>query len=86
LVGHVYSLVPIAVADNRLAWQIIACYHDSGVIDALPSVCASKAMVHCICTCHTQTLVYGIVFVALLPTGRSQDIKKSSSRSQSKTN
>jgi len=25
-----------------------------GVTDTLPSVCASKAMVHCICTCDTQ--------------------------------
>jgi len=31
--------------------------HDLGVTDALPSVCAllNKAMVHCICTCGTQS-------------------------------
>ena len=28
--------------------------HDLGVTDTLPSVYASKAMVHCICTCDTQ--------------------------------
>ena len=28
--------------------------HDLGVTDTLPSVYASKAMVHCICTCDIQ--------------------------------
>jgi len=59
--------------------------HGLGVTDTLPSVCAAltKATVHCICTCDTQ--LWNFVFVTLLPTGRSQVIKKFSSQSQLKT-
>jgi len=56
--------------------------HDLSETDTLPSVYASKAMVHCICICDIQ--VWHIVFATLLPTDRSRVIMKFSSRSQSK--
>ena len=97
LVGHVYSLVHLAMADHRQAKQI-----REGVIICFPivtwqlwfrrnrhfafySICESLtlAMVLCICTCDTQ--LWHFVLVTLLPTGRSRVSNKFPSWSQSKT-
>jgi len=81
LVGLVYSLVPIAVADHRLAWQIIAWQSWFR---------RNRHFAFCLCIkgdgalyLHVwySTLAYDIVFVTLLPTGRSRVVKKSSGRS-----
>jgi len=77
LVGHVYSLVPTAVAQHRLARQIIAWQswfrHN-------------RCFAFCLCIqgalyLHMwySTLAWDLVFVTLLPTGRSRVIKKFSS-------
>jgi len=81
----VYSLEPIAVADHRLAQQIIAWQSWFR---------RNRHFVFCNCIkgdgalyLHMwySTLAYDIVFGTFLPTGRSRVIQKSSSRSQSKT-
>ena len=92
---NVYSLVPLVIADHRLAqsmpWRyckmlfyycaVIIC--NLGVTDTLPSVH------HLIRRWYTvfahMMLNFGTVFVTLLSTGRSRVINKFSSRSQSKT-
>jgi len=85
LVSHVYSLVPIAVADHRLARQIIAWQSWFR---------RNRNFSFCLCIkgdgalyLHMwySTLACDIVFVTLLPTGRSWVIKKFSSWSQLKT-
>jgi len=79
-------LEPIAVADHRLARQIIAWQSWFR---------RNRHFAFCLCFkgdgalyLHRwdSTLACGIVFVALLSTGRSWVIKKFSSWSQSKTN
>jgi len=92
-VGHVYSLVPFAMADHRLARQmpqrscnvflLLRDSHDVGVTDILPAVHHLRMRWYTICTCDTQLRHFALV--ALLPTGRSRVMKKFSSRSQSKT-
>jgi len=83
LVGHVYSLVPIAVADHRLARQTIACHswcrHNRRFAFSLCIKGDGALYLYM----WYSTLAYDIVFVALLPTGRSRVINKFSSQSQS---
>jgi len=85
LVSHVYSLVPTAVADNRLARQIIRWQSWFR---------RNRHFAFCMCIkgdaalyLHMwySTLACDIVFVALLLTSRARVIKTFSSWSQSKT-
>ena len=86
LIGHVHSLVPLVMADHRLAWQIIAWQSWFR---------RNRHFAFCLCIkgdgatvfAHVilNFLAHDIVFVTLLPTGRSRVIKKFSGRSQSKT-
>jgi len=81
---HVYSSVPIAVADHRLARQIMACqsWFKRNRNFAFGLCIKGALYLHM----WYSTLAYNIAFVTSLPTGRSRVTKKSSSRSQSKTN
>ena len=93
LVDQVYSLVPLAMANHRLArqmprsWIIFSYYCLTIMIQAYRhftfSASLTKAMVHCIYTCDTQ--LWHFLRVALLPTGRLRVSKNFSSRFQSKT-
>ena len=85
LVGHVNFLVPIAVADHRLARQIIAWQswfrHNRHIAFCLCIKGDGALNLHM----WYLTLACDIVFVTLLPTGRSRVIKKFSSWCPSKT-
>ena len=95
VVGHVYPLVHLGMADYRLARQMPQRYCNMFFCDCmvikiyakqtLCPVCASltKAMVHCICTYDTQ--LWHFAFVTLLPTSWSRVINRFSSRSYLKT-
>jgi len=77
LVGHVYSLVPIAVADGRLLRDNSQTRHFAFWLCIKGDGALYLHMWY-------STLVCDIVFVTLWPTGRSRVIKKFSSWSQSK--
>ena len=97
LVGHVYSLVSLVMADRRLAGQMPCRCCNMFFYYCVESwfrrnrhfafcLCITywgDGTLDCICTCDTQ--LWHFAFVATLPTGRSRVIKKFSSRSQSKT-
>ena len=90
LVGHVYSLVPRAMADHRLAWQmpwrcccldllLLRDNHDLGITDFSLYLCITYwggGTLYLHVRCAT------LVLVTLILTGRSQVVKKFSSRRQ----